>query len=134
MGMWSKDRTKHPANFGFSVTCEGIFEDRLQKCIASYDDGLKLNKMPMNTPLLLEDLLAGYYYRLFRYMSLWSTDVKLAIAGQDLTLRARETSHSHSCRRQRVSARSTIESCTFVAICWMMAELKVIHWKQYFRH
>eukprot|EP00973_Karenia_brevis_P079520 11034632-Karenia_brevis.AAC.1 len=63
MGMWSKDRTKDLANFGFSVTCEGTFADRLQKCIASYDNGLQPNKMPMNTPLLLEDLLAGYYYR-----------------------------------------------------------------------
>eukprot|EP00973_Karenia_brevis_P019224 2635061-Karenia_brevis.AAC.1 len=63
MGMRSKDRTKDPANLSFSAACEGTFADRLQKCIASYDDGWKRNKMPMNTPLLLEDLLAGYYYR-----------------------------------------------------------------------
>ena len=63
MGMWSKDRTKDPSNFGFSVKCEGTFQDRFQQCMATYADGLRLNKMPMNTPLLLEDLLAGYYYR-----------------------------------------------------------------------
>eukprot|EP00973_Karenia_brevis_P067438 9380148-Karenia_brevis.AAC.1 len=64
MGVRSKDRTKDPANFGFSVTCQGTFADRLQKCFASYDDGLQLNKIPMSTPLLLEDLLAGYYDRI----------------------------------------------------------------------
>eukprot|EP00973_Karenia_brevis_P055439 7707720-Karenia_brevis.AAC.1 len=63
MGMWTKDRTRHPANVGFSVTWEGSFADGLQSCIASYDNGLQLNKMPTNTPLLLEDLLAGYYDR-----------------------------------------------------------------------
>eukprot|EP00973_Karenia_brevis_P076005 10557698-Karenia_brevis.AAC.1 len=58
MGMWSKDRTKYPANFGLWVTCEGTFADSLQKCISSYYHGLQLNKMPMSTPLLLADLLA----------------------------------------------------------------------------